>query len=160
MAMPALLTSASSRPKRSATLSSAAATPAGSDTSQVMAMVVSGLPSAAKVRCEVLAVDIEQRHPPAVGEEALGGGEPDAARGAGHQGGFFQLCGHRSPRLRSLQPAFAGFLIFGQCVKDAAARHKTQLEPNPFRLNHGAPLTFYRRMIFSENRFPLFGIIR
>ena len=35
-----------------------------------------------------VAVDIEQRHPPAVGQEALGGGQPDAARGAGDEGYF------------------------------------------------------------------------
>jgi hypothetical protein len=27
-------------------------------------------------------------------------------------------------------------------------------------LNHSASLTFFMRMIFSENRFPLFGIMR
>ena len=30
---------------------------------------------------------------------------------------------------------------------------------DPFRLNHFAPLTFCLSMIFSENRFPLFGIM-
>jgi len=32
-----------------------------------------------------LPIDIEQRHTKALGKEALGGGEPDAARGAGDQ---------------------------------------------------------------------------
>jgi hypothetical protein len=36
----------------------------------------------------------------------------------------------------------------------------THLERDPFRLNHFASLTFCLRMIFSENRFPLFGIMR
>ena len=34
------------------------------------------------------------------------------------------------------------------------------LERDPFRMNHRAHLTFCLRMIFSENRFPLFGIMR
>jgi len=33
------------------------------------------------------------------------------------------------------------------------------LEQYPFRLNHCASLTFFLSMIFSENRFPLFGIM-
>ena len=43
---------------------------------------------AAMVRCKLVAVDVEQRHAPAVGEKPLGGREPDAARGAGDQGNF------------------------------------------------------------------------
>ena len=35
-----------------------------------------------------------------------------------------------------------------------------QLEGDPVRLLHRAPLTFSLRMILSENRFPLFGIMR
>src|ERR1700690_1303841 len=35
-----------------------------------------------------------------------------------------------------------------------------QLEGDPVRLHHRAPLSFSLRMIFSENRFPLFGIMR
>jgi hypothetical protein len=36
----------------------------------------------------------------------------------------------------------------------------SRLERDPVRLNRCAPLTFCLRMIFSENRFPLFGIMR
>jgi hypothetical protein len=32
-------------------------------------------------------------------------------------------------------------------------------EHDPFRLNDFAPLTFCLSMIYSENRFPLFGIM-
>ena len=40
------------------------------------------------------ALDVEQRHAPAVGEEAFGHGKPDAARGAGHQRDFLRGGGH------------------------------------------------------------------
>jgi len=46
---------------------------------------------------EIVAVDVEQRHPPAVGQKALGGGQSDAARGAGHEGGFVRLAHAISP---------------------------------------------------------------
>ena len=52
------------------------------------ARVTSGLAERRERALQVLAVDVEQRHAPALGEKALGGGEPDAARGAGDQGGF------------------------------------------------------------------------
>ena len=35
------------------------------------------------------ALDIEQRHLPALGEKPLGGRQPDAARGAGDEGDFW-----------------------------------------------------------------------
>ena len=40
------------------------------------------------------AFDVEQRHAPALGEETLGHGEPDAARGAGHESDFLWSRGH------------------------------------------------------------------
>ena len=42
---------------------------------------------------QIVAVDVEQRHAPALGEKALGGGKPDAARGAGDEGGFDRAAG-------------------------------------------------------------------
>jgi hypothetical protein len=40
------------------------------------------------------ALDVEQRHPPALGEKAFCHRKPDAARGAGHQGDFLKGRGH------------------------------------------------------------------
>ena len=44
-----------------------------------------GLVERGKRSLQIVAVDVEQRDAPAVGEEALRRGKPDAARGAGHQ---------------------------------------------------------------------------
>jgi hypothetical protein len=50
--------------------------------------------------------------------------------------------------------------------EDVDARHEAghddgkALERDPIRLNHCAFPTFWLRMIFSENRYPLFGIMR
>ena len=42
-----------------------------------------------------VALDVEQRHAPAVGEKAFGRREPDAARGAGDECDFLRGRGHR-----------------------------------------------------------------
>jgi hypothetical protein len=41
------------------------------------------------------ALDIEQRHAPALGEKPLCHGKSDAARGAGHQRNFLRGGGHK-----------------------------------------------------------------
>ena len=41
-----------------------------------------------------VALDVEQRHAPAVGEKPFGHRKPDAARGAGDQCDFLQGRGH------------------------------------------------------------------
>ncbi len=46
------------------------------------------------------ALDVEQRHAPALGEKPLGDGKPDAARGAGHQRDFLVGEGSSAVRLR------------------------------------------------------------
>ena len=47
-----------------------------------------------------LALDIEQRHPPALGEKSFGRRKPDAARGAGDESGFLRGGGHGRVRWR------------------------------------------------------------
>ena len=99
-AIPALLTSASSRPNRAPTLATASATAPASETSQGSAIVESGFARSATAPCSKVALDVEQRHAPALGEKPFGHREPDAARGAGDQSDFLRGRGHR----RSTRP--------------------------------------------------------
>ena len=84
-AMPALLTSASSRPKRALTDAMAFATAFASETSQCSSSVLSGSAQRSDRAAQQFALDVEQRHRPALGEKPFGGRKPDAARGAGDE---------------------------------------------------------------------------
>ena len=120
MAMPALLTSASSRPKRFAISSIAFVAVFGIGHVAGNSQRHVGLADRRKSALQILAVDIEQRDAPAVGEKSLGGRKPDAARRAGHQCNL--VCGfaHRFP----LHPHAPVNAVLPGCVKDAAAPHK------------------------------------
>ena len=84
-ATPALLISASSRPKRRSISANAAATALASETSQVRASVASGSGERRHAFLKRFAENIEQRHAPAVGEKTFGDGKPDAAGSARDQ---------------------------------------------------------------------------
>ena len=47
-----------------------------------------------------LALDVEQRHPPALGEKPFGRRKPDAARGAGDESNLLRGGGHGRVRWR------------------------------------------------------------
>jgi hypothetical protein len=47
-----------------------------------------------------LALDVEQRYPPALGEKPFGRRKPDAARGAGDESDFLRGGGHGRVRWR------------------------------------------------------------
>ena len=87
-AVPALLTSASSRPKRAVSASKACAERpgigdvAGQRQRRARARPMSAMTALLQVR----GVDVEQRDLPALLQEELCGGEPDAAGGAGDEG--------------------------------------------------------------------------
>jgi len=85
--MPALLTSASSWPKVCSTLAIAAPTAPASETSQASASVSSPVDLGHRAQ-EQLALDVEQRHAPALGQKFLGRRKPDAARGSGDESDF------------------------------------------------------------------------
>ncbi len=48
------------------------------------------------------ALDVEHRHPPALGEKAFGRRQPDAARGAGDESNFLRGGGHGRVRWRAM----------------------------------------------------------
>ena len=123
--------------------------------------------------------DLQLEHDPCLGFQrgarpaALGGRHAaPARRGALPLPGQRQLrAGDRradactsSPRARAhplcrLRRAASG----GRRRRQGGGRCRTRrqgVEHRPFRLNGCACPTFCRRMIFSENRFPLFGIMR
>ncbi|MGY4285317.1 hypothetical protein ACVWXO_004537 [Bradyrhizobium sp. LM2.7] len=85
-AIPALLTSASSRPNRRSIVLIAGADrghvrDVASQRQRRLALVDLGDRAA-----EQFALDIEQRHPPALGQKFFRGRKPDAARGSGDEG--------------------------------------------------------------------------
>ena len=98
-ATPALLTSASSRPKRMLTADYRGRHRRASATSQCSASVWSGVVQRRHRAAQQFALDIEQRHAPAFGEKFFRNRKPDAARGAGHQRDFLDFRGHPDPFL-------------------------------------------------------------
>ena len=56
--------------------------------------MLSGLRQRRNRSPQQFALDVEQRHAPALGEEAFGRRKPDAARGAGDQRDFLRGGGH------------------------------------------------------------------
>ena len=93
-ATPALLTSASSRPKRRPTASIAAVTAAGIGDVASQRQRVVGVGECRNRVAQQFALDVEQRHLPALGEKAFCRRKPDAARGAGDQCDFLRGGGH------------------------------------------------------------------
>jgi hypothetical protein len=85
-------------------------------------------------RCEsalqILAVDIEQHHAPAVGEKSLGGRQSDPTRRSGHQCDLLCCFAHRpspQPVCRIMAGHVPAIACIHCCLKDADARHKDAL---------------------------------
>ena len=62
---------------------------------------VVGVGQAGNRAAQQLTLDVEQRHPPAVGEKSFCRRKPDAARGAGDESDFLRGGGHGQVRLRA-----------------------------------------------------------
>src|SRR6185312_16945925 len=56
---------------------------------------------------EQLAFDVEQRHPPAIGEKTFGGRKSDAARGSRDKGDFWRGSGHQRSIVIISNPSMA-----------------------------------------------------
>ena len=88
--MPALLTSASSRPKRRSTVAIAAATAVGIGDVAMQRQRIVGVGQRRDRAVQQFALDVEQRHAPALGEKPFCRRKPDAARGAGDECDFLR----------------------------------------------------------------------
>ena len=92
------MTSASSRPKRRLDRFHARLRPPGvGDVADAAPAYRPGLASAATAPSQQFALDVEQRHAPALGQEPLCRRKPDAARSAGDQRDFLRRSGIGNP---------------------------------------------------------------